>query len=80
MADDTYEAKVYSKQDADEFVITDGGKLKIETGGQIVPDDGTQEAAIDDVPTGGSADAAENADAINAILAVIRALGLIATS
>lgn len=40
----------------------------------------TQPAAIADVPTGGSADAAANATAINAILAVLRARGTIATT
>ena len=80
MADESYNSKAYHRQDGDAYVIADGGKLVIETGGQIVPDDETQEAAIDDVPTGGSADAAENADAINAILAVMRTLGFIATS
>lgn len=79
MADETYNSKVYRKQGGDEMVIAAGGKLKIETGGQIVPNDGVQEAAIADVPTGVSADVEDNADAINAILAVYRALGLIAT-
>lgn len=39
----------------------------------------SQPGAIPDVPTGQSADAAANADAINAILAVLRARGTIAT-
>ena len=38
----------------------------------------SQPAAITNVPTGGSADAAANATAINSILAVLRARGTIA--
>jgi hypothetical protein len=41
---------------------------------------GTQAAAIADVPTGGSADAAANAAAINSLLAAARGVGLIAST
>lgn len=46
------------------------------SGTQVV---GAQQAAIADVPTAGSATAADNATAINSILAAMRAHGLIAT-
>jgi hypothetical protein len=45
MADTTYQPKVYLKQGGEEIVVASGGKLNIETGGQIVVD-GTQGAAL----------------------------------
>lgn len=49
-------------------------------GGKVVPFSGTQASAIADVATAGSATAAANAAAINAILAALRAIGVIASS
>lgn len=57
-----------------------GGKeLRVGTAGIITPSTGTQAAAIADVPTAGSADAADNAAAINAILVALRGVGIIKT-
>jgi hypothetical protein len=36
MADNTYQTKVYLAQGGDKIVVTDGGKIEIETGGQLV--------------------------------------------
>ena len=55
-----------------------GSVLKMD-GGTMVPASGTQAAAIADVPTAGSATAADNATAINAMLVVFRDIELIAT-
>lgn len=35
MSDQTYQAKVYRKQGGDEFVVADGGKITIESGGEL---------------------------------------------
>lgn len=48
-------------------------------GGTIKGSGGSQNAAIADVPTAGSATAAANATAINSILAALRDTGIIAT-
>lgn len=56
-----------------------GGELRIASGATVTAD-GTQAAAISDVPTAGSATAAANATAINAILAALRGAGIIAAS
>ena len=36
MADPTYGPKVYMKQGGDEMVVASGGKITVESGGQIV--------------------------------------------
>ncbi|WP_407122760.1 hypothetical protein [Bradyrhizobium sp. STM 3561] len=46
MADNTYTTKVYETDGGNTLVIANGGKIKIETGGQIVPNSGTQAAAL----------------------------------
>ena len=45
--------------------------------GTVKGKDGTQPAAIADVPTAGSATAAANATAINSVLAALRNAGII---
>lgn len=35
MADTTYQPKVYRKQGGDEFVVADGGKITVESGGEL---------------------------------------------
>src|SRR5262245_17355215 len=45
MADATYQPKVYIKQGGDELVIASGGKLTVESGGQV-PAGGRQGAAL----------------------------------
>ncbi|MBI1207501.1 MAG: hypothetical protein GC191_09475 [Azospirillum sp.] len=74
----SYVPKNYQDQGGDRTVI--GGVLQVAAGGSIVGADGSQAAAIADVPTAGAALAAANATAINAILAVLRATGQIAAT
>lgn len=71
MSDATVQAKVYMKQGGDELVVASGGKITA---------DGTQAAHIADVPTAGSASVADNAAAINAILAALEGVGILASS
>lgn len=56
-----------------------GDELAVASGGRITAN-GTQAAAIANVPTAGAATAAANATAINAILAAMRGIGVIASS
>lgn len=60
--------KVYRKQGGDEFVVASGGKINVESGGQIVAD-GTQAAFVADVATTGV-----YADDDDAIVAAINSL------
>ena len=70
MADDSYQPKVYMEQGGDRQVVKSGGEIKIETGGKLVPNSGTQAAAIADVaaadpaaaPAGGTGAAAGGYD------------------
>ena len=75
----SYNAKVYHEQGGEKLVVDAGGSLDIKTGGSLLAN-GTQAAAITDVPTAGSATAAANATAINAILAALRGAGVIASA
>lgn len=54
-----------------------GDVLQVKTGGAIVPNSGTQAAAVIDV-TGGLTVDAESRTAVNAILAALRGVGIIA--
>ncbi len=76
MAESPNETSIVREPDA--LIFYDDSVLKMD-GGTVVPASGTQASAIADVPTAGSADAADNATAINSMLAAMRALGLIAT-
>lgn len=75
---DYYTTKVRRIDGGDALQVASGGEIKIESGGKITSA-GTQAAAIADVPTDTSADAAANATAINSILAALRGVGIIAT-
>jgi hypothetical protein len=89
MADATYAPKVYRQQGGDRLVVASGGEIKLETGGKIVPNSGTQAVAQADAPAGGTGatagayDTAAHRDeliaAVNAILATLRGAGIIAT-
>lgn len=59
--------------------IEAGGAIDIEAGGQIQAA-GVQASHIADVPTAGSAAAADNATAINAILAALEGVGILASA
>lgn len=88
MGDPTYQPKVYRQQGGDRLVVASGGEIKLETGGKIVPNSGTQASAITNAPAGGTGatagayDTAAHRDeliaAVNAILAALRGAGIIA--
>lgn len=71
MSDATIQAKVRMRAGGDELDIAPGGKITA---------DGTQAAHIADVATAGSATAAANATAINAIIAALEGVGILASS
>ena len=75
-----YNCKCHADDQGDAFVVESGGQIRINDGGAIIGASGSQNAAIDDVDTGSSADADANATAINSILATLRDVGIIATS
>jgi len=70
-----YQPKVYRDNGGDRQVIASGGAIKVETGGEIQPNSGTQASHIAD-PT----NEATNVIAIKAILVVLESLGMTATS
>ncbi len=77
MVDATYTAKVYMTEGGDKQVVASGGAINVESGGEIQVQDvkvlDAQQSAIAD-SVGGDEQAK-----INAILAALRAHGLIAT-
>ena len=46
-ADPTYQAKVYRKNGAEEFVVADGGTLRVESGGSVVVESGGTMTIVD---------------------------------
>lgn len=90
MADATYLPGIYRQQDGDVFVVTSAGEIKIESGGKITAD-GTQASHIADAETNHNlsatytdteVEAALNAlgQKINAILAALEGVGILASS
>lgn len=81
MADSTYSPKVYNKQGGEELVVASGGKVNVETGGQIVAN-GTQAGAIANITVTGTyaTDDTPIETAVNSILAALRGAGIIASS
>lgn len=82
MADATYTPKVYRKQGGDQMVVAASGTIKIETGGAIVPNSGTQASHIANVTGAGAfgTDAATTIAAVNSILSALEGVGILATS
>jgi hypothetical protein len=78
MADGTYTPLVYMAQGGSQQVVASGGSVKIETGGQIVPNSGTQASHITNA-TGGSYTTGVQAK-INSILTALEGVGILATS
>ncbi len=84
MADATYQPKIYKNNNGDRQVIVSGGELRVETGGKITPNAGTQPtvAALTDNSGGTSGgntvaavtDAATAANAIATLTAKVNAL------
>lgn len=78
MANATYSPLVYMTNGGDQQVIASGGSIKIETGGQIVPNSGTQASAIA-AATGGTYTTGVQAK-INSIIVALEGIGALATS
>lgn len=70
---------VVREQGGNTLRIDSGGKIHVKTGGQIVPNSGTQASHIAD-PSGGATTDAEARTAINAILAALENVGILASS
>ena len=75
----TFNTKVHMEQGGGTLTVESGGAIDIKAGGKVFAG-GVQAGAISDVDTAGSATAAANATAINAILAALRGAGIIAAS
>lgn len=75
----TFNTKVHIEQGGDTLTVEAGGAINFQSGAKLLAG-GAQAVAIADVETGGSATAAANAVAINAILAALRGAGIIAAS
>lgn len=83
-----YNTKVHGRQGGDNIVVEDGGKITVKSGGSIEVEPGgalAQQAAIaslalvvTDPPT--QAEVQAVADKVDAVLAVLRAAGMIAAS
>ncbi|MFA5866910.1 MAG: hypothetical protein WC891_02975 [Actinomycetota bacterium] len=91
MADPTYQPKVYRTNNGDRQVIASGGELKVETGGKVVPNSGTQASHVADASVAHAlnvtfsdteVEAALNAlgTNINFILAALEGAGILASS
>ena len=78
MADNTYSPLVYMQQGGDVQVIKSGGKIKVETGGILAPNSGTQASALADLAT--AATNAQIATAFNTLLVAVEGVGILATS
>ncbi|MCZ2341469.1 MAG: hypothetical protein LC104_06685 [Bacteroidales bacterium] len=75
----SYQTKIYKDRGGDRMVLASGGELEVQDGATITAN-GTQAESIADVPTSGAATMADNATAINSILAALRGIGVIAAS
>ncbi len=81
MADSLYEPKVYRRQGGDAQVVKSGGKIIIQGGGYITPSGESVAAHIANATGGITISAAGTGQAkINAILAALRGVGILATS
>lgn len=81
MADIGYSVKCYRRQGGAAFVVASGGVIVVQTGGKIVPNSETQAAHIANATGGITTSAAGTGQAkINAILAALRGVGILATS
>ncbi len=80
MADSTYTPLVYMAQGGDQQVIASGGSVKVETGGQIVPNSGTQASTIADVSVATIAWTTGDKAKVNSVLAALEGVGVLATS
>lgn len=79
MADGTYTPKVYRAQGGEQLVVASGGSVKMETGGKILPNSGTQAATMTAIATTGTF-ATGIAAKINAMRVALINVGILATS
>ena len=77
MADATYSPLVYMAQGGSQQVVANGGSIKIETGGSILPNSGTQATAIANA-TGATYGTGVEAK-INSVIAALEGVGILAT-
>lgn len=76
-----YNVNVYMRQGDGAHVVGNGGKIVVQTGGKIVPNSETQASHVANVTGGLQTSAAGNGQVkINAILAALRGVGILATS
>jgi len=80
MADGTYTPKVYRTAGGDSQVIASGGTIKVETGGKLVPNSGTQAATIAAVSSATIAWTTAEKAKFNSLLAACKGVGIVATS
>jgi len=80
MADATYSPKVYRASGGDSLVVASGGTIKVETGGKLVPNSGTQAATIADVSTATIAWTTADKAKVNSILLALEGVGVLAAS
>ena len=80
MADATYSPLVYMQQGGDVMVVKSGGNIKVETGGLITPNSGTQASTIADVSVATIAWTTGDKAKVNSILAALEGVGILATS
>jgi hypothetical protein len=78
MADKSYTPKVYRKQGGDELIVASGGIMKVESGGKIVPNSGTQAANVAAIATTGTFSTGI-ASKINAMRVAMINVGILAT-
>lgn len=79
MADATYSPQVYRAQGGSQLVVASGGSIKVETGGKIVPNSGTQAANVASITTTGTFSTGICAK-INAMRTALVNVGILATS
>jgi hypothetical protein len=78
MADATYTVPVYVRQGSDQLVVGNGGAIKVETGGSILPNSGTKAANVAAFTSSANMSAAQIAK-INAIRVALINVGILAT-
>lgn len=71
---------IYTRQGGSEKVIGSGGKLIVQTGGQIVPNSETQASAIADVSVATIAWTTGDKAKVNSVIAALEGVGILATS
>lgn len=74
----SYAPKIYRAQGGTQLVVASGGSIKVETGGKVVPNSGTQAAAIVAITTTGTFTTGICAK-LNLLITACRNVGILAT-